>query len=81
MKIKVVLSLTILVIFAPVVSAQQFPYNPVSGSAPKSVGNSSDLTNVRVVEMTKIGLDDDIIIAKIKNGTCRFDLADTDLLA
>ena len=31
--------------------------------------------------MTKIALDDDIVIAKIKNGTCRFDLGDADLVA
>jgi hypothetical protein len=38
----------------------------------------SDLTNARVVEMTKLGLDDEIIMAKIKNGKCRFDLGDAD---
>jgi hypothetical protein len=77
-----VLSLTILVSLAPeaTLAQQNFPYSPASASTTRSVGNPSDLTNARVVEMTKIGLDDDIIIAKIKNGTCRFDLADTDLL-
>jgi hypothetical protein len=31
-----------------------------------STAESSDITNDRVIEMTKLGLDDDIIIAKIK---------------
>ena len=39
-----------------------------------------DLTNARVVEMTKLGLDDDIIIAKIKGGVPKFQLGDTDLM-
>jgi hypothetical protein len=30
--------------------------------------------------MSKLGLDDDIIIAKIKNGSCEFQLEDTDLV-
>jgi len=38
------------------------------------------MTNARVVEMTKLGLDDDIIIARIKHGTCDFQLSDNDLL-
>jgi hypothetical protein len=41
---------------------------------------SGTLTNTRIIEMAKIGLDDDIIIAKIKNGTCHFELGDSDLL-
>jgi hypothetical protein len=40
-----------------------------------------DLTNARVVEMSKLGLDDDIIIAKIKTGKSSFQLADQDLIA
>jgi hypothetical protein len=40
----------------------------------------SSITNTRIVEMSKLGLDDDIIIAKIKNGTCEFQLEDTDLI-
>ena len=65
-----------------VLSQQQFPYNPASPSPQRaaSTAQGSDITNARVVEMTKIGLDADIIIAKIKNGTCRFDLGDSDLL-
>jgi hypothetical protein len=41
---------------------------------------SAKITNGRVVEMAKLGLDDDIIIARIKHGTCDFQLSDTDLL-
>jgi len=40
----------------------------------------SKITNARVVEMAKMGLDDDIIIARIKHSACEFQLADTDLL-
>jgi hypothetical protein len=42
---------------------------------------STKITNVRVVEMTKLGLDDDVIIARIKHGVCEFNLTDSDLLA
>ena len=38
------------------------------------------MTNTRVIEMVKMGLDDDIIIAKIKSGTSHFQLGDSDLL-
>src|SRR5260370_19747776 len=43
-------------------------------------GHGLCITNSRVVEMSKLGLDDDIIIAKIKNGSCDFKLEDTDLV-
>ena len=38
------------------------------------------MTNVRVVEVTKLGLNDEIIIARIKRGPCDFKLADSDLV-
>ena len=38
------------------------------------------MTDARVVELSKMGLDDEIIIAKIKNGSCHFQLSDVDLL-
>lgn len=38
------------------------------------------ITNTRVIEMTKLGLDDEIVIAKIKAAKCSFQLADTDLV-
>lgn len=40
----------------------------------------SPITNTRVIEMSRLGLDDDIIIAKIRNGSCEFQLEDTDLV-
>ena len=40
-----------------------------------------DITNDRVIEMAKMGLDDDIIIAKIKTGHPKFSLTDNDLVA
>jgi hypothetical protein len=40
----------------------------------------ADINNARVVEMSKMGLDDDIVIAKIKSGKCSFQLADSDLV-
>ena len=39
-----------------------------------------DLTNARVIELSKLGLDDEIIISKIKAGVPKFMLADTDLM-
>lgn len=39
----------------------------------------SGITNARVIEMTKLGLGDDIIIARIKTGNCQFALSDNDL--
>jgi hypothetical protein len=40
----------------------------------------SKITNARVVDMTKMGLDDDIIIARITHGVCDFQLSDPDLV-
>lgn len=42
--------------------------------------SSPKITNARVVEMTKLGLDDDVIIAPIKHGVCNFQLSDSDLV-
>jgi hypothetical protein len=57
------------------------PAPPVPGgrNQPTS-GEGSGITNARVIEMSKLGLDDDIVIAKIKNGSCDFQLGDTDLV-
>ncbi|HEV2178222.1 MAG TPA: hypothetical protein VGW33_13635 [Terriglobia bacterium] len=44
-------------------------------------GASEDITNDRVIQMAKMGLDDDIIIAKIKTSHTKFALADEDLVA
>lgn len=57
-------------------SAQPTP----APAIPRRGTSNSDITNSRVIELTKLGLDDDIIIAKIKNGKCQFQLGDTDLL-
>jgi hypothetical protein len=45
------------------------------------VATADELTNARVVQMSKLGLGDEIIIAKIKTGQSRFELADQDLMA
>ena len=45
-----------------------------------TAGQGSGITNARIIEMSKLGLDDDIIIAKLKNGSCEFQLGDTDLV-
>jgi hypothetical protein len=57
---------------------------PVASGIPattQATTSSSKITNARVVDMTKLGLDDDIIIARIKHGVCEFQLGDSDLLA
>ncbi|SRR6266436_2407255 len=64
--------------------AQQ-PEQPVAVTAStpamaQSTSISARITNARVVEMAKLGLDDDVIIARIKHGSCDFLLSDTDLL-
>ena len=50
------------------------------GTAAWVRSQDADITNARMIDMAKIGLDDDIIIAKIKNGKCLFQLADSDLM-
>jgi len=54
----------------------------VLASTPATTQSSSStkITNARVVEMTKLGLDDDVIIARIKHGSCEFQLSDNDLV-
>ena len=42
--------------------------------------SAEDLTNARVIQMTKIGLGDDIIIAKIKSGQPSFGVDDQNLM-
>jgi hypothetical protein len=37
-----------------------------------TAGQGSSITNARIIEMSKLGLDDDIIIAKIKNEAANF---------
>jgi hypothetical protein len=58
------------------------PASPAPGNRnqPPSGEGSGITTNARVIEMSKLGLNDEIIIAKIKNGSCRFQLEDSDLV-
>jgi hypothetical protein len=59
--------------------------SPVEASAlsvrPKAspAGADSEIDNARIVQMTQLGLGDDIIIARIKTGICKFTLSDSDL--
>lgn len=66
--------LPLVVVFAALTLSSAFSQNPRTTEQGKSI------TNARVIEMSKLGLDDDIIIAKIKNGSCEFQLGDTDLV-
>jgi hypothetical protein len=67
-------SLPIVVTFAALIFSLAFSQNQ------PTAGQGSSITNARVIEMSKLGLDDDIIIAKLKNGSCEFQLEDTDLV-
>jgi hypothetical protein len=51
-----------------------------SAHAQTANDSTSSMSNTRVIEMAKIGLDDDIIIARIRNTKCQFQLADADLM-
>jgi len=51
-----------------------------SSPATTQAAATTKITNARVIEMTKLGLDDDVIIARIKHGTSNFQLADADLV-
>ncbi len=78
------ISLFTLLAFYPLAQAQM-PTQPVvvTASTPATIQSapaSTKITNARVVEMAKLGLDDDIIIARIKHGSCDFQLSDNDLL-
>jgi hypothetical protein len=59
---------------------QQSAAAATNGQPQSNSSDGSEITDARVIEMSKLGLDDDIIIARIKHGTCRFQLGDTDLL-
>jgi hypothetical protein len=45
-----------------------------------SGGTSTVITNARVIELSKLGLGDDIVVAKIRNSSCQFQLSDSDLV-
>ena len=55
---------------------------PVASGIPATTQSAATtkITNARVVEMTKLGLDDDVIVARIKRGPCDFQLSDADLV-
>jgi hypothetical protein len=63
------------------VVAQQPAAPAPGGQNQPTAAQGSVITNARVIELSKLGLDDDIIIAKIKNGSCQFQLEDTDLVS
>jgi hypothetical protein len=60
---------------------QSAPSAVASGTpAMTQPASASAITNARVVQMTKMGLDDDVIVARIKHGVCEFQLSDADLV-
>jgi hypothetical protein len=65
-------------------SAQgQHPAPAVASAVPATTqpdASTTKITNARVVQMTKMGLDDDVIVARIKHGVCDFQLSDNDLM-
>jgi hypothetical protein len=68
-------------LFALRSTAAQQPTQPVAATASTpATTQPSKIDNARVVEMTKLGLDDDVIIARIKHSTCDFHLSDNELV-
>ena len=61
-------------------STNPYPHQPLPTTTRQAPTQESDLTNTRIIEMSKLGLDDDIIIARIKHATCHFKLGDSDLV-
>ena len=69
--------------FSSNVSAQGQHPTPAVSSVPAATqpdASTTKITNARVVQMTKMGLDDDVIVARIKHGVCDFQLTDNDLM-
>jgi len=71
---KPVLMLPLVVVFAALTVSLASSQNQ------STAGSGSGITNARIIEMSKLGLDDDIIIAKIKSESCEFQMGDTDLV-
>lgn len=70
-----------LLAYAPVlVAAGLLSIVWVPGLAGAVPPQDSDMDNARVVQLTKTGLDDEIIIAKMKTAHCKFALGDNDLM-
>jgi len=65
-----------------IAQAQQAAPPPVASGTPAmtQAATTAKITNARVVEMTKMGLDDDVIIARIKHSVCDFQLSDSELM-
>ena len=59
---------------------QQAVSDPANHPAATPKAQAQEITNARIIEMTKLGLDDEVIIARIKHGSCHFQLADPDLV-
>jgi hypothetical protein len=69
-------SLTIITIVLALTTTAVYPKDaPNTSRAPAD----SNIDNARIVQMTKLALGDDIIIARIKTGNCAFALGDSDL--
>ena len=64
--------------FAVVALHVMVAFTVMISRAPGAQENSCD--NARVVKMTQLPLDDEVIIAKIKSSKCSFQLADSDLV-
>src|SRR5277367_3483402 len=87
MKPQITLPILVLCLIGVAVSpdtmAQQSVPPPIASGTPamaQSAAPSTNITNARVVEMAKLGLDDDVIIARIKHSVCDFALSDSDLV-
>jgi hypothetical protein len=85
------LQLPSVMVFSSIVSVTSISNAQTQQSAPPPVASgtpamtqppasTSAITNARVVQMTKLGLDDDVIVARIKHGVCEFQLSDSDLV-
>ena len=61
-------------------SAQKASFFSPKSAQPQPSVSDSGLTNARVIELSKLGLDDEIVIARIRNSKCQFNLADTDIV-
>jgi hypothetical protein len=54
---------------------------PLLDLLPARAQSGPEVDNARVMAMTKLGLGDDVIIARIKTSPCQFALSDDDLVA
>jgi hypothetical protein len=54
--------------------------SPALHAQENGIAHDTDVTNARIIEMTKLGLDEGVIIAKIKGSKCSFQVTDKDLV-